>query len=464
MRPLTLAELAARTSAELRGDGACVVQRLVTDSRAVAAGDLFIALTGERADGHDFVAAAAKAGAVAALVQRALPLDLPQLVHPEPLQALARLAASLRGERSTIVLALTGSNGKTSVKTLLDAILSGVGRTYSTPGNRNNELGMPLALIDQPEDAEFAVYEMGAGQPGDIAYLAELARPQVALVNNVGPAHLERLGSLLGVAQTKGAIYAWLPIDGVAVINADDAFAPWFADRIAPDRRILRFGLDQPADVRARALALDAEGSTFEIGIGDDWRILRLALPGRHNVANALAAAAMASAVGVGIDDIVAGLAAVRPVAGRLQPRPLRSGAQLIDDSYNANPDSVLAAIDMLADLPAPRWLVLGDMGEVGEQGAAFHREVGLHARGRGLEHLWCAGPLSAHAAEAFGAAARHFADTQALVAAISTHAASSGGIPPAGSVLVKGSRFMAMERVVQALRAVDSAGDSDAA
>lgn len=446
MKPLTLADLARRTSAELRGDGSLVVERVVTDSRAVAAGDLFVALPGERVDGHDFAAGAATAGAVAALVQRPLPLDLPQLIHAESLQALARLAASLREERATTVLALTGSNGKTSVKTLLHAILAGVGHAYANPGNRNNELGMPLALIGQPEDAEYAVYEMGAGQPGDIAYLAEIARPHVALVNNVGPAHLERLGSLLGVAQTKGAIYAHLPVDGVAVINADDAFAPWFADRIASGRQILRFGLEQPAEVRARKLALDAEGSEFEIGIGDDWRSLRLALPGRHNIANALAAAAMAHAVGVGLDAIVAGLAAVQPVAGRLQSRPLPSGAALIDDSYNANPASTIAAIAALAQRPAPRWLVLGDMRELGPEADALHAEVGRRAREAGLEHLVAVGEHSRAAVAAFGKGGEHYADQPSLIAALAPRVGAGA------TVLVKGSRGSRMDRVVSAL------------
>ena len=446
MKPLTLAQLATRIGAELRGDGGLVVERVVTDSRAVAAGDLFVALPGERVDGHDFVPAAAKAGAIAALVQRAQPITLPQLIHAEPLQALARLAASLRAERATTVLALTGSNGKTSVKTLLHAILAGVGHAYANPGNRNNELGMPLALIEQPEDAEYAVYEMGAGQPGDIGYLADIARPQVALVNNVGPAHLERLGSLLGVAQTKGAIYAHLPVDGVAVINADDAFAPWFADHIVSGQPILRFGLEQPADVRARKLALDAEGSVFEIGIGGDWRALRLALPGRHNIANALAAAAMAHAVGVGLDDIVAGLAAVSPVAGRLQSRPLPSGAALIDDSYNANPASTFAAIAALAQRPAPRWLVLGDMRELGPEADALHADVGRRAREAGLEHLVAVGEHSRAAVAAFGKGGEHYADQPSLIAALAPRLGAGA------TVLVKGSRGSRMDRVVAAL------------
>jgi UDP-N-acetylmuramoyl-tripeptide--D-alanyl-D-alanine ligase len=446
MKPLTLAELARRTGAALRGTDARPVLRVVTDSRAVAPGDLFVALPGERVDGHDFVAAAAAAGAVAALVARPLEQALPQLVHADPLRALAALASSLRGERATTVLALTGSNGKTSVKTLLHAILAGAGRTYSTPGNRNNELGMPLALIEQPEDAEYAVYEMGAGQPGDIGYLAEIARPQVALVNNVGPAHLERLGSLLGVAQTKGAIYAALPVDGVAVINADDAFAPWFADRLAAGRRVLRFGLEQPAEVRARQVVLDAEGSRFELGLGGQWQPVRLALPGRHNVANALAAAAMAHAVGVDLATIVAGLAAVAPVAGRLAARRLPSGAQLIDDSYNANPASTFAAIAALAQRPAPRWLVLGDMRELGPEADALHAEVGRRAREAGLEHLVAVGEHGRAAVAAFGEGGQHFADQASLIAALAPQLGAGA------SVLVKGSRGSRMDRVVAAL------------
>src|SRR5690606_11326947 len=308
---------------------------------------------------HAHVAAAAAAGAVAALVSRAVDAPLPQVVVGDTVEALGSLARMLQAGRSgQDVVAITGSNGKTSVKELMLSILRGVGPVTASPGNRNNEIGLPLAIIDADEGARFAVYEMGAGKPGDIAYLASIARPRVSLVNNIAPAHLERMSTIADVAATRAAIYDALPADGTAVITDDDAFASFFAER-AHGRRLLRFGFGPRADVTARDIALREDGRDFVLVPPDGEATVRLALAGRHNVANAMAAAALALACGAPLGAIAEGLAAARPVDGRLVRRRLPSGAWLVDDSYNANPGSLAAAIDILG-ASGRGWLVLG--------------------------------------------------------------------------------------------------------
>jgi UDP-N-acetylmuramoyl-tripeptide--D-alanyl-D-alanine ligase len=458
MRPLPLSRIAAWTGGRVHGADA-TVDAVAIDTRTFAAGDdratLFVALKGERFDGHDHAAAAVAAGARALLVGRVLPLDVPQVVVADTERALGDLAGAMQRARGTRVAAVTGSNGKTSVKAMLLPILQrmvggdGSG-AYANPGNRNNEIGLPLAVIDAPEDAAYAVYEMGAGKPGDIAYLTAIARPDAALVNNIAPAHLERLGSLLGVADTKAAIYDALPPDGVAVINADDAFAPYFAER-AHGRRLLRFGLEASADVTARDIDDDGDGSRFVLATpGGDIAVV-IALPGRHNVRNALAAASLALGLGASLEAIRDGLAAARPVAGRLVRHALRGGATLVDDSYNANPGSLNAAIELLAAGARPGWLVLGDMRELGDDARALHAEAGRRAKAAGIARLYALGPLSAATVDAFGAGARHFDDHEALAQAL------AGDLAPvardaAPVVLVKGSRGSAMDKIVKAL------------
>ena len=449
MTPLPLARIAQWTSGRLLGDEV-LIDAVATDTRTLDASDgraaLFIALKGEHFDGHDHVAAAADAGARALLVQRQVDVPLPQVVVADTERALAAFASALQRSRDTRVAAITGSNGKTSVKSLLLPMLAGA---YASPGNRNNEIGLPLAVIDAPEDAPFAIYEMGAGKPGDIAYLTAVVRPDVALVNNIAPAHLERMGSLLGVADTKAAIYDALPSGGVAVINADDAFAPYFAER-AHGRRLIRFGLEASADVTARDIASDTDGSRFTLATPQGDIEVHVALPGRHNVRNALAAASMALGLGVSLQAIRDGLAAARPVAGRLVSHRLRGGATLVDDSYNANPGSLNAAIELLAQGSTQGregWLVLGDMRELGDDARALHAEAGRRAKAAGIARLYTLGALSAAAAEAFGDGARHFESHEALSAALIAASAA-----PATTILVKGSRGSAMDRIVNAL------------
>lgn len=455
MKPLRLSEIARMAGGQSHGDDV-MIDAVATDTRALPPGaTLFIALKGERFDGHDHVGKAAEGGVAAALVSRRLDVAIPQIVVADTERALAAFAAALQRDRSGKVIAITGSNGKTSVKTLLLSILRLIAQrenktAYANPGNRNNEIGLPLAVIDAPDAADFAIYEMGAGKPGDIAYLTAIARPNAALVNNIAPAHLERMGSLLGVADTKAAIYDALPADGVAVINADDAFAPYFAER-AHGRRILRFGLEASADISARDIRATDDGTRFVLVTPAGDTDIDLQLPGRHNVSNALAAAGLALGVGVSLDAISAGLGAARSVAGRLISHRLGNGALLIDDSYNANPGSLNAAIDTLAGQSGESWLVLGDMRELGADGEMLHAEAGRRAKAAGIARLYALGALSAAAARAFGDGARVFESHDALATSLAADLQSFAG--SAGlRVLVKGSRGSAMDRIVTAL------------
>ena len=446
MRPVALSQVAHWCEGRLLGEDATIAA-VATDSRHVA-GDrpLFVALRGENFDAHDFVDQARANGAVAMLVSRPVDVDVPQILCADTQEALGEFAAGMQRDRPAVVVALTGSNGKTSVKTLVHGILARAGRCYVNPGNFNNEIGLPLAVLAAPEDAQFAVYEMGAGKPGDIAYLASIAPPQVALVINVAPAHLERMGSLLGVAETKGAIYEALPDDGVGVVNADDAFAPYFMDRLS-GRRVFRFGIENDADVFADAIVPDgADGSRFRLHTPAGSEDIALPLPGRHNVMNALAATALALGAGAPLGAIIEGLRGAEPVKGRQVPNRLRSGAVLIDDSYNANPGSVAAAIAALAQAGGEAWLVLGNMAELGEGAQALHADLGHQARGAGIARLWTIGDLAAHASRAFGDGGRHFSDQAALADAL--RAELRDGV----RCLVKGSRSSAMDKVVKAL------------
>ena len=463
MTPRSLAWIAQATGGRLLG-GDRLVDAVATDTRALpgAGAPLFVALKGENFDGHAHVAQAVLGGCVAVLVSRETGADVSQIVVDDTRRALAALATAVQCARGdSRVIAITGSNGKTSVKTLTEAVLAQAGKTYATPGNRNNEIGMPLAVLDAPEDARFSIYEMGTGAPGDIAYLTAIAAPDVGLVNNVAPAHLERMGSLLEIANTKAAVYDDLRDGGTAVVNADDSFAPYFVQR-AGGHDVVRFGLDHGADVSARDIALANDGSRFLLVTPKGEAAVELAMPGRHNVRNALAAAAIGHSLGMDVAHIAAGLNAARPVKGRQMAHVLHNGAVLVDDSYNANPGSLTAAIDTLAASGAEAWLVLGDMRELGADEIALHAQVGAQAKAAGVARLYTLGPLSAHAAQAFGECAREFASHEAL-------AETLGQELGAGTrVLVKGSRGSAMDRIVGALLKRDAVqhgqGDADAA
>ncbi|MFC4765233.1 UDP-N-acetylmuramoyl-tripeptide--D-alanyl-D-alanine ligase [Dyella koreensis] len=453
---MRLSAIALWTRGRLVGTDADVTGVSI-DTRKLGPGDLFVAIKGERVDGHHFLAQAAASGAVAALVERKVDAPIAQVVVNDTQLALGDLASAVRAQGNVRVVGITGSNGKTTVKTLTASILSRHGRTHVNAGNYNNELGLPLTLLAMPQDTDYAVLEMGAGKPGDIAYLAAIARPDIGLVNTIAPAHLERMGSVEGVAETKGALYQALPADGVAIINGDDAFASFFAG-LAAGRRQLRFALDHKADIGADIIEQRVDGSRFVLSTPAGDAEVALPLAGRHNIANAMAAAAIALALDVPLDTIVEGLEQVPGVAGRLKQEAMPGGWTLIDDSYNANPGSLGAAIDTLALAAGERWLVLGDMAELGPSARALHASMGERAKQHGIDRLFAVGPLSAATVEAFGAQGEHHADKASLIASLKKQL--HGGV----TCLVKGSRSAGMEQVVAALhdyKPVEGASDA---
>lgn len=447
----------------LVGDPATPLLRVHSDTRTLRAGDLFVALKGERFDAHDFLPQARAAGAVAAVAEHGLAeAGLAGLQVADTRAALGTLGANWRARMSLPLIAVTGSNGKTTVTQMIASILrSWVGdAAFSTEGNFNNDIGVPLTLLRLRQDPDTwhraAVVELGMNHVGEIAQLARMAAPTVALVNNAQREHQEFMAGVEAVARENGAVIEALGANGTAVFPSDDAHAAvWQA--LAGTRPTLTFSLEGPSDLVAEA-----------VWSGDHWAAvlhtpagataIRLRVAGWHNVKNALAATACALAAGCPLEAVARGLEAFEPVKGRSQVKALQRGGRavtLVDDSYNANPDSVRAAIDVLATLPGPRWLVLGDMGEVGDQGPAFHAEVGRYAAACGIDALWTAGAASAAAAAAFGPAARAHASVAELIAALGpdTHAA-----PEAASIVVKGSRFMKMEQVIAALQAAGAA------
>ncbi len=425
---------------------------VATDSRTLAFGALFVALRGERFDGHAFIGAARGRGAVAAMVDETSGTwnrdqETPLLVAGDTRAALGRLAAHWRRRFDIPLIVVTGSNGKTTVKEMIAAILRahhGEAHALATEGNLNNDIGLPLTVLRLRGGHRAAVVELGMNHPGETASLAGIAAPTVALVNNAQREHQEFMQSVADVAHEHGAVFTALPAAGVAVINADDEFASYWRGLVA-GRQVRDFGIDKSAQVTAR-YAPTRFGSEVELRTPEGSIRLELHIDGRHNVQNAVAAAAAATAAGTGLDAVARGLAAFRAVEGRLQKITMPSGAVVIDDSYNANPDSVRAAIDVLAAVAGRRLLVLGDMGEVGERGAEFHQEIGRYARQRGIDRLLATGELCRHAASAFGEGARHFAAFDEFIAA------ARDELGPQTTALVKGSRFMRMERVVQAL------------
>lgn len=443
---ITLQEIARAVGGRLVGPDA-VCTSVVTDTRAEVKGALFVALAGERFDGHAFLALAKDRGAAGALVMRApTPAEPPAVVVDDTRAALGRLAAYWRNKCTARVVAVTGSNGKTTVKEMSALILARAGLTIATAGNLNNDIGMPLTLLRLRPEHRYAVIEIGMNRPGEIAALSAIAGPDVAVVTNAGHAHLEGLGTTGAVAVEKGQIYHALRAGGVAVINADQPYAQ--AWRRAWGGRVITYGLEAPADVSAR-FALTASGSNMSVSGPFDGSPLAMTLSvlGRHNVANATAAAAVALACDVPPPAIIAGLEAMRPVHGRLESQAGLHGMQLIDDTYNANPDSARAAIDVLANVSGERFFVLGDMAELGPQAARLHEELGTEAVAAGLEHIWTIGALAAHASAAAGHRGRHHEDFGSLI-----HHLQQAAHPDC-VVLIKGSRKMGMERVVSALR-----------
>ncbi len=444
-----LSELATALHGSLTGEDVEICS-VSADSRKLASGDLYVALVGPRFDGHDFLQDAVRKGAAAALISASCSPVLPCIQVADTRIGLGRLAAVWRERSRASVVAITGSNGKTTVKEMLAAILSRRGKTLATRGNLNNDIGLPLTLC-RLQDEAYAVVEMGANHPGEIDYLSRVACPDVAILNNAGRAHLQGFGNLCGVATAKAEIINGLAVDGVFVFNADDAYAGLWR-QLAQSRQTLSFGVSLPADISSPAdslqLVWDAEGFRSEFTVRTPAGELQISmrLAGEHNRMNALAAIAAALVLDAGQEEIEAGLASVQPVSGRLFPRKGTIADWVIDDSYNANPDSVSMAMDVLRQFSGRKLLVLGDLGELGDDAAALHGELGELAVRKGVDLLFTCGLLSEKASLAFGAGARHFPDQAALIACL------QGELQEGDAVLVKGSRSAAMEQTVAVL------------
>jgi UDP-N-acetylmuramoyl-tripeptide--D-alanyl-D-alanine ligase len=444
----TLSDAARAVGGQLVGDDHRYGD-VASDSRTLEPGALFVALRGPNFDGREFVAAAATRGAIGAIVEAAVSGGLPQIVVPNSLRALQQLGQAWRAEFSLGLVAVGGSNGKTTAKEMTAAILSRMGACLATRGNLNNHIGVPLTLMRLEASHRSAVVEMGANRIGDVAELVKLARPTVGLITNAGAEHLEGFGNLDGVAQGEGEMVSCLEPTATAIINADDAYADYWR-KAAAARRMLTFGVHANADFMARDSVLAIEHGEFatrfmlECPLGRSSITLKAG--GAHNIANALAAAAAASAAGASLEDIVLGLGDFRAVAGRLQ---LKAGARdswIIDDSYNANPSSVRAGLEVLRSLPGARWLVLGDMAELGGYAEDSHAHMGTYARDCGITRLFAVGPQSSRAAETFGPGAEWFADADSLTRRLREE------LKPGVTALIKGSRINRLERVVQAL------------
>jgi UDP-N-acetylmuramoyl-tripeptide--D-alanyl-D-alanine ligase len=415
------------------------------DSRRIEFGDLFVALNGEHVDGHDYIQQAREAGAVAALVSEKQSDALPQIVCDDVSKTFADITAYWRQQTTAKVVAITGSNGKTSVKEMVAAILREVGSVTSTQGNLNNELGVPLTLSHLSKDDEFAVIEMGANHHGEIANLVAIAKPDISLINNVAPAHIEGFGSLEGVAQAKGEIFAGLSEQGTAIVNADMPYEDIWESSLS-GKRVITFALEAEADITAKDIQLDAGSSHFMAKINDEYHYINLPVPGRHNIANALAAIAVSHALNIPVESITAGLSEMHGVPHRLQIRAAVNSAQIIDDTYNANPASYKQALATLKGMTGKHWLVLGDFGELGEQSEAIHRQMGIDAKAAGVSKLFVIGEQSHLAAEQYGDDAERYTDINSLEQRLRSELSENV------TCLIKGSRFMQLDKLADAL------------
>ncbi|WP_133128351.1 UDP-N-acetylmuramoyl-tripeptide--D-alanyl-D-alanine ligase [Legionella nagasakiensis] len=416
------------------------------DSRTVEPGHLFVAVRGERFDGHDFIREAVLQGAAAVLCTNASSMvDVPQLTVADTIQSLATIAAYYRQQFSCGVVALTGSNGKTTVKEMIAAILPKP--SHATPGNLNNHIGVPLSVLKLRNEHHYAVFELGANHPGEIAKTVVIVQPHVTLINNIAPAHIQGFGSIEGVAKAKGEIHQGLNDQGVAVINDDDSFAHYW-DALLVNKRVLRFSMDKPAAaIHARQIDYDEmECARFILVVPDGEVEIQLKVPGAHNVKNALAAAACTYALGIGLSDIASGLCQFSGVSGRMTYRSGKNNSVIVDDTYNANLRSVIAALEVLAKYRGRRILILGDMGELGESTKSHHEEIGRVARRLGIDAIMTYGHHSQYTSQIFGSQGRHYDSQETLVDELLNQLNSNT------MVLVKGSRAAAMEKVVHQL------------
>ena len=447
MISVTLSQLTDILNGELKGAD-IALDAVTTDTRKLTPGCLFVALKGERFDAHDFADQAKAGGAGALLVSRPLDIDLPQLIVKDTRLAFGQLAAWVRQQVPARVVVLTGSSGKTSVKEMTAAILSQCGNTLYTAGNLNNDIGVPMTLLRLTPEYDYAVIELGANHQGEIAWTVSLTRPEAALVNNLAAAHLEGFGSLAGVAKAKGEIFTGLPENGIAIMNADNNdWLNW--QSVIGSRKVWRFSPNAAnSDFTATNIHVTSHGTEFTLQTPTGSVDVLLPLPGRHNIANALAAAALAMSVGATRDAIKAGLANLKAVPGRLFPIQLAENQLLLDDSYNANVGSMTAAVQVLAEMPGYRVLVVGDMAELGAESEACHVQVGEAAKAAGIDRVLSVGKQS-HAIGVASGVGEHFADKTALIAHLKTLIAEQQVI----TILVKGSRSAAMEEVVRALQ-----------
>ena len=418
-----------------------------TDSRTIAKDALFVALQGPNFDGHEYLQAAKERGAVAALVSREIDISIPQVLVTDVLGALSEYARVWRSQFGFPVIGVTGSNGKTTVKEMIGSIMKQLGSVLVTRGNLNNHIGVPLTLLELNDTHQSAVIEMGANHKGEIAALSRLSAPNIGIITNAGAAHLEGFGGMEGVAIGKGELYLALPEHGVAIINADDQYAEYWRSHCNAGS-VITFGMDAVADFNAKNIAVHSDHSQFELHSPHGSIAIRLHLAGKHNVRNAVGAAAAAYAAGATLEQIQEGLSIMRPVGGRLQIKQAINGAALIDDSYNANPSSMRAGIDALRSLPGKHWLVMGEMMELGADTQRLHAEIGAHARNAGIEKLFAVGALAQHAVSAFGEGAQWFASVDELINAVHS------GLSQDTTVLIKGSRSNRLERVAAALLA----------
>ena len=448
MISMTLTEIARCTQGSLIGADKTVLGVSI-DTRSLVEGDLYIAISGEQFDGHDFISQAESTGAVAVLVAKKVNTKLAQIIVDDTRIALAELAGAVRDKVQIKVCAITGSNGKTTVKEMIAAILAVKYQVLFTQGNLNNDIGVPLTLLKLTARQQFAVIEMGANHRGEITYYCQYAKPDVAVITNVGAAHIEGFGSIQGVAQAKAEIIQALPNEGVAILNADDVFfAQWQA--LAGQRKVISFALNKPADVTAKNIATHIDGlqfvTQFELVADENSITISLALAGKHNVVNALAAAAACFALGVGAEQIKQGLEGVKAVNGRLQLFESAAGTKIINDTYNANPASLAVALEVLKNSGKECWLALGAFGELGSDSAQLHADMAEQIKQAGVTRLFAVGEMTANTVQAFGDGAVFYPQQEDLIVALQL------AITADIVLLVKGSRAQKMERVVNAL------------
>ena len=448
MISLSCTEICQLLDGTLNGDDV-IISSVSTDSRHISAGELFIALKGPNFDGSAFIADVKAKGAVAVVVEQPVAVDISQIIVRDTRLALGQLAAAVKARLAPTTLAVTGSAGKTTVKEMMAAILSRRGKVLSTQGNFNNDIGVPLTMLRLTAEHDYAVLELGANHQGEIAYTTTLAKPDVAIITNVAPSHLEGFGDIYGVARAKGEIFNAITADGLAVIPSDSEYREYWLQRLQ-DKQVVSFSADNPnADYRAVNIRLDANGCAgFELVCPAGRQVIQLTIPGKHNVVNALAAAAGCIAVGASLADVQLGLAQMQAVKGRTNIKMLKPTLRLIDDTYNANVESVKAAIDLLASYSGYQVLILGDMAELGADARLYHEEIGLYAKKSGINLLFTLGVLSQSASDLFNGQGAHFSSRQALLQRLMPIVSEQQEV----TLLVKGSRSAKMELVVQDL------------